>query len=57
MYINHTQRLSSAVKKQDEEDEEMKENLEQAYISLQFGNKKKENVENEKRAAKMLEKY
>ena len=35
----------------------MKENLEQAYISLQFGNKKKENVENEKRAAKMLEKY
>lgn len=57
MYINHAQRLSSAVKKQDEEDEEMKENLEQAYISLQFGNKKKENVENEKRAAKMLEKY
>ncbi len=35
----------------------MKESLEQAYIGLQFGNLKKQNAENEKRAAKLLENY
>ncbi len=35
----------------------MKESLEQAYIGLQFGNLKKQNAENENRAAKLLENY
>ena len=55
MSIQHARRILKA--KKSEEDEEMKESLEQAYIGLQFGNLKKQNAENEKRAADLLEKY
>lgn len=41
-------------KKADEDDEEAKEALENAFIALQFGTMRKQNIENEKRAAKLL---
>jgi len=58
MYITHAARLSQDPKSRaDEDDDEVKEQLENAFISLQFGNLKKQNQENEKRAMKLLQNY
>ena len=43
MYSNHSKRLKEGKKYQDEEDDEMKEALENAFISLQFGSARKQN--------------
>jgi len=57
MYISHANRLKEAKKAVDDDEDEMKEALENAFISLQFGNAKKQNADNEKRAAKLFAKY
>ena len=57
MYLTHAARLRLDPKTKDEEDDELKEQLENAFISLQFGNLKKQNQENEKRAQKLLQNY
>lgn len=57
MYATHAKRLREAKKVADDDEDEAKEALENAFISLQFGTQKKQNAENEKRAAKLMKKY